>query len=81
MENNEDNPVPSLDNLYKKWLKEEETAVDSGDVLDFIKFCNDQNGVETNKEQPKNYSCPFCGNSLNCDDACMTGKEYDRLMR
>ena len=65
-----DNPVPSLDEIYKEYqeivdaendgrethYKKELGSYDSGDAVEnFFEFLCDrlQNGVETNKEQPK----------------------------
>lgn len=56
----EDNPVPSLNdriiNVLTYWL--EENKCPKTEVISLIKQL--QNGVETDKEQPKKYRCS-CG--------------------
>ena len=51
-----DNPVPSIDDLIRKFAEENPDTmieVDPWNVLeDFAKFYKSQNGVETNKVQP-----------------------------
>ncbi|MFW5794661.1 MAG: hypothetical protein ACOCV1_04165 [Bacillota bacterium] len=63
-----DNPVPSLDLLKEEIYQEflDETMWQNKHFkkkLDKI-FSRYQNGVETNKEQPKRY-CTFCGKESN----------------
>lgn len=62
-----DNPVPSLDTLRKEYYKKYGRD-DEGTIEHFVEFCETelQNGVETDKEQPKylvmhcNYPIAFC---------------------
>lgn len=65
MEKNKENTVPSLDKLYKNYRDSDICeGVESPEILQFLYYCkhknlhdktlkNFQNGVETNKEQPK----------------------------
>jgi len=63
MEKNKDNPVPSLDNLKKEFYNREDLwTYDSGTTVENVfKFLKEklQNGVETNKEQPKKLPTHF----------------------
>lgn len=80
-----DNPVPSLNKIEKEIIEflDTNSQMFQKHQYHYLKMCKEgihsifeknilKNGVETNKEQPKDYPCPLCGNSRNCDDACMT---------
>lgn len=50
---NRDNPVPSLEELAERFCKDRYHHDVRDGIFQFIKFVNKQNGVETNKVQPK----------------------------
>jgi Asp-tRNA(Asn)/Glu-tRNA(Gln) amidotransferase C subunit len=50
MSNIKDNPVPSLEELARKYVSDKH--IDIQELYNFIEFVNEQNGVETNKVQP-----------------------------
>jgi hypothetical protein len=75
------NPVPSIDKLKLQFDKEKNSELWSYDsnthLENFITFVNKlENGVETNKEQPK---CE-CKHGSSCDNSCMSVDEIVRTV-
>jgi hypothetical protein len=76
----EDNPVPSLDNLEKEFNNRADLwGYDSGEtVKNLFKFLKEklENGVETNKEQPKCNTCKKVIGTWRSDNIQGSSKGY-----